>query len=283
VAVLVKAPVLLSVSIAFLSLASSGSALEMDDFINPLTNAVSVSAYVQIDSAYISSGNSISDARQIIQQCVTLTKGFEEYGRLSAYIWQPSSLHGRNDESRRRAYYWMENGIYHAHSLRLNDIYSIYTRPLLFWGVPTGCRSERHSSFSTKFLQRFDNPWISPYYNFYGRLAPDSWWQISFGLMRDFKLMERLSLSPSLEFTYNDERRYKARYGMFPDSREDRWSSMVLRVTLKWWLDEHWNVYLSLKDYETMGHDNREIVKRQTSYNARNHLTACSLGLGCTF
>lgn len=282
-AVLVMKKILAFAFLAQISLSVTAAVMDVEDFLQTLTNGVSVGAYTQVDSAYISSGNSVGDSRPVLQQCVSVAKGFGEYGRMSSYLWVPSSLNRRNDDSHSRPFYWLECGINYAYSWKLNDDVSLYSRPLLFWGVPVNDRTERHSSLSAKFTQRLDNRFVSPYYCLYGRLTDLQWWQVSLGLMRDLKLTETLTLTPTVEFVYNDERRFGARYGMEPPSEADQFSAMVARITLRWWFSEHWNTYVILKQFDTFGHNAREAVKRQKVHTAKCDLTAVSVGLACSF
>jgi hypothetical protein len=282
-AVLVMKTLLTAVFLSVASLSAAAAGIDVDEFLDTLTNNVSVGAYAQLDSAYISSGNSIGDSRPVLQQCVSVAKSFGEFGRLSSYLWTPTSLNRRNDQSHRRAYYWLECGVNYSYSWKFCDSLSLYSRPLFFWGVPTGDRTERHSNFCCKFTQRLDNPIVSPYYCLYGRFTDLQWWQVSLGLMREFKLADTLTLTPTLEFVCNDERRYRARYGIPPPSLSDRLSAMVARITLKWWFVEHWNAYVILKQFDTLGHDSREAVKRQSSHTALRDLTSVSVGVACSF
>lgn len=271
---------LAAITAANLSFAYS---LKGDSLFGAIPENLSLRAYSEVGSGYISTSGNISDTRPVAIECVSGDLKLEDYGKIGGYVWTISKLHGKRDDTYRRAFYEFEMGVWYAYDWVISQNCSIDSTFTPIWDITPGVKSANHVTQELQVTQSLENPFLQPYYSLLYGYAPDHWFRIRMGVRKNFQLFNGVSILPGVETIYSDNRRYEKRYGREPESRLEGFSSIISYVTIKWDFADNWNIYFRIKQYDLIGRNARAALRSDSAYYSKTDYAIYTLGIGCNF
>jgi hypothetical protein len=240
-------------------------------------------AYSRVGNGYISTSGNISDTEPVAIECISGEVKIGDCGEIGGYVWTISKLHGKCDDTQRRAFYEFETGVWYRYPWEMAEGWTVDTKICPIWDTCPGIKTSEHVVQEFMVNQSLENRYLTPYYSFLLGYAPDHWFRTRIGVRKTFEIYENVTLTPYIETVYSDARRYRLKYGDRPDSFWEGFSSLISVVTLRWNFTENWNVHLIVKQYDLVDRNARRAISARREYYQKTDHTLFTLGVGCDF
>ena len=172
----------------------------------------------EFHSAYISStSGGTGETRPMLTQMLSGTYGLGEWGKVGGYAWTRNALTGQKDKYRRRAYECFEYGVEYSYLWKFHKDLGLYSYIDHLWSPAPGWYEHDRPLHGVVLEQALNNPWVTPYYKFFGAYYPSQWETLKLGMKKPIDgLCDGLVVTPYAEIIGGDSRRYKAKYGDDP-------------------------------------------------------------------
>jgi len=244
---------------------------------------VNVRAY--FESAYLSSGGSLTYTRPVAEQYASLTVQSRNYGRLSSSAWICSALNDQTDHKHRRAFYIYEGTLLYGYDVKLAETLKVSTDGGILWDWYGGYEEKPRTPIAWYARQYWHNPWVTPYWIGLGCVTPTTNGRMCFGLRKPFKPADSFTVTPYAETTWGDVNRFRSNYGKGPDHHFLGGSFMfaVMGVLTEWRFTESWYLWGRYRHYVLYNKQARELINARDVPMAKTTYPIFGLGLGCRF
>jgi len=242
-------------------------------------------ARAYFESAYLSSGGSLTYTKPVAEQYGAMWLSLGDYGSIGVDAWLCSALNDQTDHLHRRAFYICEDTVLYRYDWRFSEEVVLSTSAGPLWDflfgykVPTTCPTYWYVS------QYLDNPYVVPYMTALGKVDRETRARVRVGLRRPFRIMESVSVSPFVDATWGDEARFISNYGAEPNQGFLGGAVMFTTFGLiaEWRFAEHFFLWGRYRQYILIDSYARELVSKKDSPTAKVDCPIFGLGLGCSF
>ena len=246
---------------------------------------VQANVRVYFESAYLSSGGSLTYTRPLAEQSASLLVQSRNKGRLSSSAWICSALNDQTDAKHRRAFYIYEGTLLYGYDVNVAEKVKLSTDVGILWDWLGGYESRQHTPLAWYARQYLHNPWVTPYWIGLGCLTPTTNGRMCFGLRKPFKPADSFTVTPYAETTWGDVNRFRSNYGNGPDHHFLGGAFMfaVAGVVAEWRFTENWYLWGRYRQYMLYNKQARGLIDESDLPTAKKSYPIFGLGLGCRF
>ena len=251
-------------------------------------NRYRFSGYASCDvaSAYISSSGGLSDTRHVSTHTLGLRQNLGDLGFVDGYMWSISALHDKQRERHGQLFYWLEGALHYGYDLPIGDGELLQTKAGPYCGLPLDYEHEHNPSLGVSVAQRFDTPYVTPYWGGIWLCEPNHKGRVKAGLAKGFDLGNDLYLSFYFQPTWMDHRRYRARYGS--EIREKTFMGgavafILFGLQLDWRVSDNLKLYTALSQYDVINRQARDAIKSGGQYYDKCDWPLAKVGVMLTF
>ena len=251
-------------------------------------NRYRFSGYVSCDvaSAYISTSGGLSDTRPVSSHTLRLRQNLGGMGFLDGYMWSISALHNKQHDRHGQLFYWLEGALHYGYDLPLWEGTRLQTKAGPYCGLPLDYVHEHNPSLGASVEQRFDNPYVTPYWGGIWLCEPSHKGRVKAGLIKGFDLGNNLYLSLFVQSTWMDRRRYRARYGTAIKERSFMGGAVafiLFGLQLDWKFSDNLIFYAALSQYDVINRQARDAIKSSGHYYDKCDWPLAKVGVRLTF
>lgn len=234
-------------------------------------DAYRFSGYVKSDvaSAYISTSGGLSDTRPVSTHTLGLRQDLGGFGFIDGYIWSICALHDKQRDKHGQLFYWLEGAAHYGYDLPLWEGTLLQTKAGPYCGLPLDYVHEHNPSLGLSVAQRFDNPYVTPYWGGIWLCEPSHKGRVKAGLAKGFELRDDLTLSVYFQPTWMDHRRYRARYGSAIEEKTIMGGAVafiLFGVQLDWKFSDDLRFYAAVSQYDVVNRQARNSIKNGGHY-----------------
>lgn len=234
-------------------------------------DAFRFSGYVKSDvaSAYISTSGGLSDTRPVSTHTLGMRQNLGGFGFLDGYIWSISALHDKQRDKHGQLFYWLEGAAHYGYNLPLWEGTLLQTKAGPYCGLPLDYVHEHNPSLGLSVAQRFDNPYVIPYWGGIWLCEPSHKGRVKAGLVKGFELLDDLTLSVYFQPTWMDHRRYRARYGSAIEEKTIMGGAVafiLFGMQLDWKFSDDLRFYAAVSQYDVVNRQARDSIKSSGHY-----------------
>lgn len=247
---------------------------------------VSFDGRAYFESAYLSSGGSLSYTEPVAEQYGVLTAQLWDYGRLHFDAWFCSALNGQHDDSHRRAYYICEDTLMYGYDLALAKDVTLSTTGGVLWDFLWGYKEPQDFPVFWYGYQYLRNPYVTPYWNGLGEIDTVTRARVRFGVNHAFSLPKSIVLTPFVEGTWGDPDRFESNYGAQPENDRLLGGAMMFAtfgLSVEWRFADHFYAWGRYRQYILVDSQARDLVASKDTPTAETDFPIFGLGLGCRF
>ena len=248
---------------------------------------LSVSAYADVESAYICRGY-VWDSRPYSAQSAAVEADLAPAGIAEVSVWSYSAMSpdGHSAAMRRYAYAEVDYLLRWYYDIDIAEDWKLRNGIGRQWVTNPGFAGG-HTVCDWQALQVLKTPWVTPYWRL--RVIPhpfdEVYWVV--GTKRSFELMDKLSLTVDFFGDLGDGRHFANLYGPKrhrPDSSyRCGLQALNLVVRLDYRIVDHVNVFAFAGQFGLVSDDAREAVKATKAPEARRDLTYGGVGVSVDF
>ena len=223
-------------------------------------------------SSYMSSASGLRDTRPNMTDMLAWNLSLGDAGYLCGYFWAISALHDMQHRSHRPFFYDTEAIVQYGKALRFGDAVSLNTEAGPYFDVPFGYRNAHMKCWGSRVAQRLDNPWVVPYWNGIWIIETTRRARIVVGLEKGFAFSETFSITPFVQTTWMDRRRFRRRFGSEPDrytTGDGAFTTLFYGVRLGFKASENIRFIVTAAMYDVVNSQARRITRRSHDYSAR--------------
>ena len=242
-----------------------------EGFFSGVDRRLSASLTVEFASGYLASSGAIYDTMPVTSQCLDWRLDLGEYGWIDGYGWIISALHDRKRKSYRPYFNEFESGLFYGRDFKMNEKVKFRSVFGPLWNPQIGARDDHNSYWGLYFTESVENPVLVPFVSALWMQEPNQRSRVRVGVRRRFRLLDGLSVTPSIESIWYDRRRYTARYGADPkrDFLHGAFTMGVAGLRLEWEASEKLNFFMRIRQTDVIDLQARKATKKMTSYYAR--------------
>ena len=270
-----------------LTLAHAEGADDDDWFSMPFPVKLAVGARAYFESAYLSSSGTLSYTKPVAEQVAWLHASLGRFGYVLTDGWLCSALNGQTDHIHRRPFYCYEGTVRYGYAWRFDEDgnYALDTNGGLLWDWLGGYEGHPGTPLAILAVERFRNPYLTPYWNLLHRFDDNRYTRIRTGVEHPFRPIESLLLTPYVEAIWGDASRYRIVYGDSPSYRflNGAYMAGVAGLLVEWTFVEHWYVWGRFRQFVTVNPAARGLAHRRSSMVHHTDHSIYGIGLGCRF
>jgi len=276
------------VAMAALSAFANGGE-EKDDltFADELARRLAVSAYADVESAYICRGY-VWDSRPYSAQYAGIETDLDPLGSVEASVWTYSALSpdGHSAAMSRYAYAEADYLLRWYYDIDFAEGWRLRNGLGRQWVTNPGFKGG-HTVCDWQALQVLKTPWITPYWRLrlIRRPIDEAYWVV--GVKRSFELLDDLTFTVDFFGDLGDGRHFANLYGPkrhHPDSSYRcglQALSLVFRLDYR--LMDHVNLFAFVGQFGLVSDDARDAVKAMKIPEARRDMTYGGVGVSVDF
>lgn len=252
----------------------------------PAAEILSGGVKADVASAYRSTSSGLLDTRPVATQTLDWHLALGDFGFLTGYFWTISSLHNMQNEQHRALFYDVEACVRYGYSFAITEDLKLSTSAGPYFDLPFGYRNAHMKCWGPYVVQRFDNPWLTPYWRGLWLVAPQRRGRICLGIERKIALLENWSLVPFAEVVWMDRRRFRRRYGAEPEHdtvRGGAFGYSFIGVNVKRALGEDFGICFTAAMCDVINSQARRAVRRSNAYYAKNDWPVFKIGIEYRF
>lgn len=257
------------------------------DFIEDVREWISVSAFAEIQSAYLARGT-VVNSEPFSAQFVNGDVKLGGFGRAGGYAWSVSALsHDGQGAARRNAYNEVDYNLHYVYDLELTGRLKLENRVARQWVTLPGYRGRASTICEWQTAQALHNPWVTPYWLLRHAERPVRWNYWNVGLKRSFALSDDLAFTVNFFGELGDADHFLSQYGEKPGEAGSRYHgglqtlNLVFRFDYK--LTDYLGVYAFAWQFDMVSEDARDAVKASAAPEAKRDLTVFGAGLALNF
>ncbi len=248
---------------------------------------IKLSAYADVETSYHARGK-IVDKNPFSAQCADLALDFDPFGKLGGYAWSVSSMSRSGQSAVRRNFYnEVDYAVYYDYALKITDGWALDNMVARKWVTLPGYRPHAHTIHEWNFSQSLVNPYVTPYYLLRSGFKGGKWNYWDVGLMRSWKLCDRLTLSARAFAELGDCRLLYDQYGANPNNPNGTYSSGIMALNLVLRLDyaitDYFGVFAFVHQFDVVNTDARDAQGQSSAPESLNDLTIGGIGLSFNF
>jgi hypothetical protein len=222
-----------------------------------------------VASAYISSSGGLSDTRPVSTLTLGACQNIGTFGFIDGYVWSISALDDKQRDTHGQVFYKAEGSVHYGYRLPLWEGTQLTTKAGPYCWLPIDYVHESHSSIGLSVSQRFDNPYVTPYWGGLWLYEPSHKGRVKAGLVKGFSLRDDLTLSVFFQPTWMDHRRYRARYGSAIEEKTIMGGAVafvLFGVQLDWKVSDSLKFYAAATQYEVVNRQARRSIRNGGHY-----------------
>lgn len=245
-------------------------------------------ARAYFESAYCSSTGRFSYTEPIAEQYYDLTYATEEFGRIRFDCWSACILNNQTDDVHRRWFYCWEPTLMYSYELEIDKEHQVSLDQSggILWDWLNGYYTGQKVPYCWYAYQSLHNPYLIPYWNALGGFQYcDRWVRIRFGLQHDWKPVDTVTVSPFVDVTWGNPKRFKANFGQELDDHFLGGAVMFgnIGVIARWYFAENWYLWGRFKEYVVIHEEARRAVRHSKKETDVLDYPIFGLGIGVRF
>lgn len=240
------------------------------------------------ESAYCSSTGKFGYSRPIAEQYYDLTLSTADYGSVTFDCWAASALNDQQDAVHRRAFYCLEETLTYGYDFALDRDrkYVLSQNAGILWDWLYGYRVANRTPYCWYAFQSLKNPYLVPYWNALGGMINTApWTRVRTGVKHDWQVCEAVSLTPYVDATWGDSRRFRSNYGTELRRRFLGGSVMyaMAGAVLRWRICGGWYVWGRYRHMFVVDSEARRALRERNGALDKQFYPMFGLGIGVRF
>lgn len=244
-------------------------------------------ARAYFESAYLSSGGSLTYTEPVAEQYGVMTAHLWDYGRIKFDAWICSALNDQHDNIHRRAFYVCEDTLMYGYDFEVAKDVSLSTIAGPLWDILGGYKEKQDFPVFWYANQALYNPYVTPYWNALGRMdCGPAKTRIRLGVNHPFKMPWSITLTPFAEVTWGDANRFEANYGERPENDYLLGGALMFTTfgfSAEWYFTDNFFVWGRYRQYILVDSQARNLVADKNTPTAETDYPIFGLGVGCHF
>lgn len=246
---------------------------------------IGASARAYFESAYLSSGGSLSYTEPVAEQIAAVTGYLGPYGRVFTDMWLCSVLNAQTDGVHRRAFYCYEGTVQYGYVFSPSDGLNVDTYGGLLWDWLGGYAERQDTPFAWIVTQYWRNAYLTPYWSGLGCFHPTQKSRVRLGLQHPLDLVETLTLTPFAEMTWGDSARFRSNFGEAPENEFCGGAFMfsTFGFLTEWRFAENWYFWGRYRQYILVDSQAWDLTVAKKTDRAEPYFPIFGIGIGCRF
>ena len=276
-----------SLALATFHSSAAGDAASRTNFIDNAREWLSISAFAEIQSAYLARGT-VVNADPFSAQFINGDVKLGRFGRLGGHAWSVTALsRAGQGASRRNAYNEVDYNLHYIYDWEMAEGWTLENRVARQWVTLPGYRGKASTFCEWHAAQTLHNPWVTPYWLLRHCCRPSPWNYWDVGLRRSFGLTEDLSFTVDLFGELGDAHHFAAQYGPKPGKPGSRYHgglqalNLVLRLDYK--VTDYFGLYAFAWQFDIVSEDARDAVKASPAPESKRDLAVFGMGMSLSF
>ena len=243
-----------------------------------------------VRTAYMSRGKVIED-RPFASVRFRGDVDLGAFGKFGLWQWSRHALSGHRQNATRRAFTEDDYAMFWHYDLGLAEGWFLSSEFTMDWltfpGFHGEAQQQKRDATMVEFRvdQSLDNPYLTPFWQMRHAIHPVEWMYVHVGAKHRFRIMEDVSLTPSVFAGTGNELLFEQRFGKREYGRRYHRGIMTLNgeLLLEWRVCRHVTFFASVNQYDVVSEDVRRSLSGRRHPKGRRDLVYGTCGLKIRF
>ena len=262
------------------------SAVHDAGFVEAAHKWVSLSAFAEIQSAYLARG-AVVDSNPFSAQFADAELLFGDFGHVGGHAWSVTSLSRTGQSAPKRcAYNEVDYNLHYVYDWNIADGWTLENRVARQWVTLPGYRGGGvHTICEWHAAQALHNPWVTPYWLLRHATRPGHWSYWDVGVKRSFGICDDLSFTVDIFGELGDAHHFAAQYGGRPGGEAYHSGLQALNLVLRldYKITEYLGIYAFVWQFDLVSDAARDAVKASSAPEAKRDITVFGVGVSLNF